>query len=433
MAYRIFLYLLFPVTGILFNIPVFSQEWSDWRGKNRDGVWNENGVIQRFYSDTITLKWSVPCGEGYSGPTVSGGKVYFTDRITRPDEQERVICLDAATGARIWSCAYACPYLNVGYPAGPRASVVISDGKAYSLGTMGHLFCFNAMTGAVLWKSDLFKEYQLQIPTWGIAATPLILGEKIILQVGGSHGACVLALDKNTGKEIWRALDDAAGYSAPVLIHQTGKPVVVVWTAESLSGINPATGNVYWRIPHEVKLGMSISTPVLYENYVFVSSFYSGSLLVKLGTEAVTAEKVWYRVGESERKTDALHCVINTPILKEGFIYGVDSYGEMRCLRLENGDRVWEDLSAVRKNRWANIHFIQHLKQTWMFNEHGELLITELSPAGLKIISRAKLIEPTTSQLNRNGIGVTWSHPAFANGHVFARNDRQIICADLRE
>jgi hypothetical protein len=105
----------------------------------------------------------------------------------------------------------------------------------------------------------------------------------------------------------------------------------------------------------------------------------------------------------------------------------------LRCLKLETGDRLWEDLSAVTKNRWANIHFIAHEQQTWMFNEHGELLITDLSPQGIKILSRAKLIEPTTGQLNRNGTGVAWSHPAFAYSCVFVRNDKRLICAYLGE
>ena len=271
------------------------------------------------------------------------------------------------------------------------------------------------------------------MPTWGIASTPLIFENKIIIQIGGSKGATVLALDKNTGKELWRSMDEEISYSAPILIRQAGKPVVVVWTAENLNGLDPKTGKVYWKIPFRLGMGMGIATPVLYKEYLFVSSFYSGSLLVKLSQETTTAKKIWLRAGESERKTDALHCVINTPLIKDGFIYGVDSYGEMRCLRLETGDRLWEDLSAVKKDRWANIHFIQHGQQTWMFNEHGELLITELSPKGLTIISRASLIEPTTGQLNRHGTGVAWSHPAFANRCVYARNDKELICAYLGE
>jgi hypothetical protein len=228
-------------------------------------------------------------------------------------------------------------------------------------------------------------------------------------------------------------MDDMIAYSPPVLVTQAGKPVIVVWTAENLNGLDPETGKVYWKISFPLKLGMGVSTPVIYKDYLFVSSFYSGSLLVRLDRQSVTAEKIWSRAGESERKTDALHCTINTPIIKDECIYGVDSYGELRCLRLDTGDRLWENLSVVNKNRWANIHFIEHGQQTWMFNEHGELLITELSSKGLTIISRAKLIEPTLGQLNRSGTGVTWSHPAFANRFIFARNDNRLVCAYLGE
>jgi outer membrane protein assembly factor BamB len=410
-----------------------SQDWPDWRGSNRDGVWKETGIVKKFKSNTIPIKWSIPCGPGYSGPTVAVGKVYLTDRIVKPEESERVLCIDASEGKIIWTYTYSCPYGSMNYPNGPRASVVVSNGKAYSLGTMGHLLCLDASTGSILWKHDLNQEYQIRMPVWGIASTPLIFENKIIIQIGGSKGATVLALDKNTGKELWRSMDEEISYSAPILVQQAGKPVVVVWTAENLNGLDPKTGKVYWKIPFRLGMGMGIATPVLYKGYLFVSSFYSGSLLVKLSKETTTAEKIWLRAGESELKTDALHCVINTPLIKDGFIYGVDSYGELRCLRLETGDRLWEDLSAVKKDRWANIHFVQHEQQTWMFNEHGELLITELSPNGLTIISRANLIEPTAGQLNRRGTGVTWSHPAFANRHVFARNDNRLICAYLGE
>lgn len=425
--------LILILTGALLVNSSVSREWPDWRGSNRDGIWNETGIVKKFKNNLIPLKWSIPCGPGYSGPTVSGGKVYLTDLTEKPEPSERVLCVDANNGKVIWTYSYACQYGNVGYPNGPRASVVISDGKAYSLGTMGHLFCFDAQTGSVLWQYDLNMEYKIRMPIWGIASTPLIFENKIIIQTGGSNGASVLALDKNSGKELWRAMDDKISYSAPILIRQAGKPVVVVWTAENLNGMDPETGKVYWKIPFNIRMGMGISTPVRHGDFLFVSGFFSGSLLVKLSRETISAEKIWLRAGESEYKTDALHCVINTPVIKDDFIYGVDSYGELRCLRLKNGDRVWEDLSAVNKNRWANIHFIEHDKQTWMFNEHGELLITELSPQGMKIISRAKLIEPTTGQLNRNGTGVTWTHPAFANRHIFIRNDNRLICAYLGE
>jgi len=415
----------------LFLIPPFfgnSQDWPDWRGVNRDGVWTETAIIEKFNSKSLGAKWSVPVGSGYSGPTVSNGKVYLADLIKEPLQTEGVLCFDEKTGKKIWEFRYPCEYVGVGYPAGPRASVVINNGKAYSLGTMGNLYCFDAANGAVIWQKDLNIEYEIRMPTWGISATPLVTGDKIILQISGSNNACVIALDKNTGKEIWRNLEDIAAYSAPVIIEKNGKKVVVVWTEDSLAGLNPETGEIYWRFPWKTGSGMSIATPVLYNDHIFVSAFYSGSLLVKLGDNYTSAKKVWQRSGESERKTDALHCVMNTPVIIDDFIYGVDSYGELRCLEFATGNRVWEDLTAVKKDRWANIHFVQNGNKTWMFNEHGELIISELSPVGFKEISRTKIIEPTKEQLPR---GVTWSHPAFANKHIFVRNDNRLVCIDL--
>ncbi len=418
----------FPIILFFLTINGFGQDWPDWRGINRDGNWNETGIIEEFKTANIHPDWSVSIGSGYSGPTVSNRKVYITDLKENLKQTEGVLCFDEETGRKLWEYRYECDYIGVGYPAGPRASVVINKGKAYSLGTMGNLFCFNAENGQVIWQKDLNKIYEIRMPTWGIAATPLIVDNKIILQISGSNNACVLALDKNTGKEIWRNLEDIAGYSAPVLIEKNGNRVVVVWTAESLSGLNPDTGKIIWQIPWEVGSGMSISTPLLHNDHIFVSCFYSGSLLVKLENNFTSAKIVWQRCGESERKTDALHCVMNTPVIIDNFIYGVDSYGELRCLEFATGNRVWENLNAVNKDRWANIHFVQNEEKTWMFNEHGELIISKLSPEGYLEISRSLVIEPTKKQLPR---GVTWSHPAFANKHVFVRNDEKLIRADL--
>ena len=420
---------LFIIVSI-FSLTSFSQEWPDWRGEKRDAVWDETGIVERFSTAEMSPEWRVPVGPGYTGPTVFNGKVYLMDRLEDPEPAERVLCFDAATGNQVWQHTYECIYSGIGYQAGPRASVVIDDGKAYSLGSMGNLFCFDAENGMVIWEKDLNNVYKINMPIWGIASTPLIVDEKIIVHASASDNACVIAFNKNTGEEIWRNLADRAGYSAPILIEKNGTRVVVNWTEHSLSGLNPETGEVYWRFPWETGSGMSISTPVLYNDYIFVSAFYSGSLLVKLSDDYTKAEKIWQRSGESERKTDALHCVINTPVILDNYIYGVDSYGELRCLELLTGDRVWEDQTAVDRGRWANIHFIQKEDKTWMFNEHGELIISELSPEGFYEISRTKIIEPTKKQLPR---GVTWAHPAFANRHVFIRNDKEMVCIDLSE
>lgn len=408
-----------------------ADDWPQWRGPSRDGVWRETGIVEKFAKPQLDLVWRAEISSGYSGPTVADGRVYVTDRMVKPTQVERVHCFDAKTGRNLWTHSYECPYEAVGYDAGPRASVTIDGGKAYSLGAMGHLFCFDAAKGNILWKKDLHAEYKIQMPQWGIACSPLVEGDLLIIQVSGEGEACLVAFDKKTGEEKWRALKDRASYSAPIVIEQAGKRVLVCYTGDNVVGLDPQTGKVHWQYPFPPKqMVIGISSPVVSKDNLFVTNFFDGSLMLKLDASNLTVEKVWQRVGESEKNTDALHSIISTPLLEGGYIYGVDSYGELRCLDARTGDRIWESLDAVPKARWATIHFVRHKEHTWMFNERGELIIADLSPKGYHEISRAKLIEPTTDQLRQRG-GVCWSHPAFADKHVFARNDKELVCADL--
>jgi len=420
------------IIALLLQIQVFAADWPQWRGENRDGIWREKGIVERFEHEQLPIRWRVKIANGYSGPTVAKGRVYVTDRLTSPDKVERIHCFDAMTGDEIWSHAYESNYKKVGYPNGPRASVTVNDGRAYSLGSMGHLFCLDAAKGNVLWSKDLYTEYKIRMPIWGIAASPLVEKGLVILQIGGADNACLLAFDKVTGKEKWRALNDKASYSAPIIIMQAGKRVLVCLTGERIVGLNPLSGNLYWQHPFEpVEMVISIATPVFENNHLFVSSFYDGSLLLKVNPDELSVEKLWRRRGQSERITDSLHCCISTAVLQGDYIYGVDSYGELRCLDMKTGDRIWESLDAVPKDRWSNIHMVRHEDKIWMFNERGELIISKLSPKGFHQISRTKLIEPTTGQLKRGGKGVCWSHPAFANKHIYIRNDEELVCADL--
>ena len=406
------------------------DDWPQWRGPTRDGVWHETGIVEKFDSPKLPIVWRAKIAAGYSGPTVADGRVYVSDRMLKPKQIERVHCFDAKTGEKLWSYSYDCKYRGVGYDAGPRASVTIDDGRAYSLGSMGHLFCFDAAGGKVLWQRDCNEEYKIRMPIWGIAAAPLIEGDLIIVQIGGK-GACLVAFDKKTGEEKWRALNDRASYSAPIMIEQAHKRVMVCWTGDSVVGLNAATGETYWKHPFPpAKVVLAVASPVLHRDTLFISGFYDGALLLRLKQDKLAVETIWRRKGASERNTDALHSIISTPYLDGDHIYGMDAYGEMRCLDLMTGDRVWESVEAVPPARWSTIHFVRNADKVWMFNERGELIISRLSPKGFEEISRAKLIEPTKVQLRMRG-GVCWSHPAFANRHVFARNDNEIVCASL--
>jgi outer membrane protein assembly factor BamB len=406
------------------------DDWPQWRGPARDGVWRETGVVDKLSARQIPLRWHVAIGSGYSGPTVADGRVYVTDRQTEPRQAERVHCFDWQTGDSLWSFTYDCDYENVGYGGGPRASVSIDDGRVYTLGTMGHLHCLDAVSGKVLWKKQPGADYKIRLPIWGIASAPLVDGELVIVQLGAER-ACLLGFDKKTGAERWRALDDRASYSSPIIVKQAGRRVLVCWTGNNVAGLNPASGEVLWKYPYrQTRMVINVPAPVVSGDRLFLTSFYDGALMLKLRQDQLGVEKLWQRKGTSEQHTDALHAMISTPTIEGDYVYGVDSYGELRCLDARTGNRIWEDLTAVPKARWATIHMVRNGGREWMFNERGELVIGTLSPQGFHEISRAKLIEPTTEQLGQRG-GVCWSHPAYAYKHVFARNDRELVCANL--
>lgn len=420
------------------------HDWPQWRGPDRDGVWRETGLqseLEMNEEGWVELKWSVDIAAGYSQPTVADGRVFVNDRLDDPDEIERVHCFDFETGQKLWSHQYPAVY-TVAYKSGPRAAVLIDQPvndqpRAYSLGGVGHLHCLDAKTGEVIWKRDLATEYQIEMPRWGIAASPLIEGDLLFLQIGGTPEACVIALDKRTGEERWRAIDDDASYVAPIMIDQAHRRVLVVYTADELFGLNPKTGKAYWSFAMPgSKWPIGISTPVVTEyqgkRYLFTTNAHVGSALLLLEEERPGISKVWYK--NDTRTSDNLHSLIPTPYIKDGYIYGTHQKGELRCLELLTGKLVWESTEAVEPDRFATIHIVAQgddEKRVWIFNEHGELIIADLSPDGYNQISRGKLVNRTPFGMPSRIGGVTWAHPAFAYKHVFARNDAQLVCADL--
>ena len=408
---------------------VCADDWPQWRGPTRDGRWHETGVLERLPGPQVAIKWRAQIGAGYTSPTVCGGRVYVCDRVTEPREAERIHCFDARTGRAVWTHTYDCSYKGFSYTAGPRGAVSVGDGQAYSLGAMGHLLCLASDTGAVLWQKDLNEEYGIRMPQWGIAAAPLVEGGLVVVHIGGRDGACLVAFDIRNGSERWRALPDRPSYSSPVVIQQAGKRVLVCWTGDRVVGLDPLSGALHWQHPFpSPKMVIAIADPVSDGTRLFISDFFEGSLMLTLGQRDLTVQRLWRRKGASERATDSLHCLTGTPILDGDHVYGVDSYGELRCLDAGTGDRVWESLEAGPKVRWGTIHFVRNADKVWMLNERGELIISRLSPAGFEEVSRARLLKPTRVQHSR---GVCWSHPAFADRHVFARNDEELVCADL--
>lgn len=416
-----------------------AEDWPEWRGKGRVGVWNETGVLQKFPESGLRIDWRVPLSNGFSGPAVSGGRIYVTDftETSHLKGRERALSLDEKTGKVLWTREWDASYIGLmeTYASGPRAAPTVDADRVYVLGAKGMLFCLNAMTGAVIWSKDYVKEYRAEMPTWGSTSAPLVDGNRLICLVGGDRKAKVVAFDKFTGKEIWRALasDSEPGYCQPVIVERAGVRQLIIWHPLGVASLDPATGRVYWEQPFKIEAGLSVATPVWSGPLLLVSSFYNGSMMLTLDGQKPRAEMLWRGKSRSETDTDGLHALITTPVIVGDYIYGICSYGQLRCLNARTGERIWESLELTQeKARWASGFIVRHGDRFFINNDHGDLIIAALSPKGYQEISRTKLIKPTSNPGNRREMGaVNWSHPAYANRHIVARNDTEIIRANL--
>jgi len=342
---------------------------------------------------------------------------------------ERVVCLEEASGKVLWTHEYDCPY-TVSYAAGPRATPLVSGGKVYTLGAEGNVFCLDAVTGKEIWARDFKKDFSVQTPTWGFAGHPLIDGNKLICLAGG-EGSVAVAFDKETGKELWRALS-AQEPGSPVIYEAGGKRQLIMWHPEALNALDPETGAILWSERVKARTGLSVAMPRKMGDLLFVTSFYNGSVMMRLDPTKPAATKLWESKKASEKDTDALHSIIATPFLEDGFIYGVCSYGQLRCLKAETGERVWETFAATTDGkpvRWATAFLVKNGARFFLFNEKGDLIIAKLTPGGYEEISRGHLLDPTNSDPGRP---VVWSHPAYANRCVYARNDKELVCVSLQ-
>ena len=423
------------------SVTLRADDWPQWLGPQRDGVWRETGLLEKFPEAGPAVRWRTAIGGGYSGPAVAGGRVFVMDRQLvksagnpknafergRIPGTERVLCLNEADGKLLWAHEYDCPY-TVSYAGGPRTTPLIHGDKVYTLGAEGNLFCLDATTGKEIWARDFKKDFNVQTPTWGFAGHPLIDGAKLICLAGG-EGSVAVAFDKETGKELWRALSaQEPGYSPPVIYEAGGARQLIVWHPQALNSLDPESGALHWAEQVNARSGLSVAMPRKMGDLLFVTSFYNGSLMMRLEAGKAAATKLWQSKKVSEKETDALHTIMCTPFLQDGYIYGVCSYGQLRCLKAETGERIWETFAATTDGkpvRWANAFLVKNGERFFLFNEKGDLIIAKLTPSGYEESSRAHLLEPTNTDPGR---AVVWSHPAFANRCVYARNDKEIIC-----
>jgi outer membrane protein assembly factor BamB len=347
-----------------------------------------------------------------------------------PKAKERVLCFEEATGKRIWDYSTDVTYTKDTYSVDkngrpttpgqlPTPTPIVNAGKIYTLGMHGNVVCLDALEGELLWKKGLAKEYQLgEFPC--PKASPLIENNLLIVAIGGKPHACVIALDKDSGKEAWRSLDDTVTHSSPIAITAGGKRQLIVWTNEAVSSLDPATGKTYWRERLLTSSDFVVSTPVFHDNLLLI-----GGLMLKLDPDKPAASVLWPNTKTVSRR---ILSNTSTALVHDGYVFSAKSYGQFVCLEATTGKQVWETDKVADLKGGASIHPTFNGDCVFLYTDKGELIRAKLTGKGYKEISRTRLLEPSYPFGGRN---VAWPPPAFANRHVFARNDKELICASL--
>jgi outer membrane protein assembly factor BamB len=438
------------VAGIfaLLLCPAGADDWPQWLGPQRDGVWRETGILKHFPKGGPVLRWSVAVKGGYAGPAIADGRVFVPDFVPSSDGrenasgkesenenyrqgsrtgEERLLCLDEKDGRILWTHKYPVIYTHAKlYANGPRTTPTVDGDRVYTLGAEGRLSCIDVKTGKERWNRDLKKDYSIKAPVWGFAVHPVIDGNRLITMVGGK-GTAVVAFDKLTGKELWRSLTCRnTGYAQLVIYTIGSHRQLLAWHGEALNSLNPATGKVYWSTPVKPMYQMAIGMPRLEGKHLFIMS-WGCSQAFELAEEPPTSKPLWQ--ANKQIGVDGKVCV---PWLEDGHIYAGGQKGVFRCVELATGNRVWETKEIYGNERgWiGSVFVVKNGSRFFICSELGDLIIAKLSPQGYEEIDRARVIKQTNVT---GGKPVWWSHPAFANRSIYLRNDHTIHCYSLAE
>jgi outer membrane protein assembly factor BamB len=398
--------------------PVLAGPWPQWRGPRRDGVALDTDVLTDWPASGLSQLWQAEGGTGFSSFAVGGGRVYTL--VGRDDREEIVLCWDAATGKELWRFPYEAPRADP-QGAGPRSTPTLDGDRLYVVGATGLFHCLDAASGNKQWGHDLLAKYGASNLQWGTSFSPLVDGDLVYTNPGSPDGKSIVAFDKKTGEERWKALSDPAGYSSPIALAVGGVRQVVFFTGTNLVGLTAADGKLLWSYPWETKYGANIATPIAFQgrkenevlDYVFISSGYGkGSALVKIAKDAAggfVAQKVY--------ETTHLRSHFCCPVRDGDFVYGIDETSKLlTCLDLWTGEKRWEE------GRFFSGSLMRVGNHLLVLSERGELALVEATPEGFRKKAKCQPLG-----------GRCWTMPVLADGRLYLRNEQDVLCLDLQK
>ena len=375
-------------------------DWPNYLGPDLNGISKETGWSAQWPANGPKQLWKTKIGMGFASFAVVNGKVYTTGNA---NDNDTVFCFDANTGAQIWKHSYPAPLDPNAYQGGTSATPTVDGDRVYTFSKRGIVHCLDAAKGDVIWTKNLTEELKAEIPRWGFAGSVFIVGDQAILNVG-SAGA---ALDKKTGKVIWSSGPGASGYATPVPIAADGEKAVMLALKDTVAALTVKDGKQLWHFPWKTQYDVNAAVPILNGSKVFISSGYNHGGGV-FDVSAKPVKKIW------ENKNMRNH--VASSILWKDHLYGFDE-NQLRCVVFDTGEVKWTDKASGKGAlMMADGKLI-------VLSENGELLVADASPAGFKPISRVQVLSK-----------ICWAAPVLANGLLYCRNGRgDVACVDLRK
>lgn len=378
-----------------------AADWPQFRGPNRDGVSRETGLLKSWPAGGPKVLWKAPVGEGFSHVVVAGGRLFT---LYGQGGSEHAVAMDAASGKQIWKTAIDSKYKS-DMGNGPRSTPTVDAGMVYALSANGKLVALNAANGRKVWEKDLEDEFDARLPGWGASTSPLVEGNLLLVDVGGSGGKSLMAFDKKTGKTVWSSQNDKAGYSAPIAVTVGGVRQVVFFTATSVVSVAPATGKLFWRIPWRTDWDVNAAAPIFVApDKLFISSGYGvGAALYKLKGGS-PPEEIW--------KSRGMKNQFSSSVLWKGTIYGFDD-ATFKAIDAATGKDLWRQRGLGHGSLiLADGHLV-------VLSERGKLVLVEANPAAYKEKGSVEILS-----------GKCWTAPTLANGKLYVRNEEQLVSLD---
>ena len=381
-----------------------TAEWAQWRGPNRDGISSETGFLKNWSPEGPKVLWHIPLGDGYSGISIAQGKVYT---MSAEGNDEYVICLDASSGEEVWRFRSGAKFTEQ-RGDGPRSMPTVHGDSVFALGAEGKLYALDAHDGGQLWAHNFVEEFDSKIPTWGFSSSPLIEGNLVLAEAGGKDGKSIVAFDKKSGDVVWTTHTDEVGYSSPIAIDFGGARQIIFLTSKTLLSVAPEDGQIYWK--YAWPEGINIATPFFIpDDKIFISASYDkGAVLLKMKTDEdeIGIEEVW--------KSRVMKNHFNSSVLQGDYLYGFDN-AILTCIEANTGEEQWQQRGFGKGSLLLADGYLIIL------GEGGKLAMVEANPAEYREKALFQLFDDKC-----------WTVPTLAGGRLYLRNQKEMVCLDLR-